>query len=399
MRFLHAADIHLGSPMSGLPNRPGGWGDPTREAFVRLIQLARDEDVAFVVIAGDLLDSDCRDYSTALFFAEQMHRLGRPCFLVRGNHDATSLLTRTLTLPPNVTEFSARTAECEEREDLGVAIHGRSFPQRAVTEDLVPSFKPPVPGLFNIGILHTSGEDPGRHDRYAPCTLATLQAKGYGYWALGHIHDRRVLSAAPWVVFPGNTQGRHINETGAKGATIVQVDDGHVLAVHHSLDVLRWTAPSIDLTGAATMLEVVDRVRDGLEDVASDAESRPVVARVHLHGQTATHGALLADLPRLKAECANAALLAGDVHIEGVRLGTRPMAQGDGYAALRASFEAALGDATVRSALLDDFRSLTGVIPRGQHEPPPELPADEAGLRELAPEAWEIVLNALAAAG
>ena len=98
MKFLHAADIHLDSPLAGLLARddlPNAViHHCTRRAFAAMIDLAREEDVAFVVIAGDLYDGDWKDFSTGLFFAEQMRRLGRLCFLLRGNHDARSLITR-----------------------------------------------------------------------------------------------------------------------------------------------------------------------------------------------------------------------------------------------------------------------------------------------------------------
>src|ERR1035437_4668036 len=99
MKFLHAADIHLDSPLAGLQTRADLPGDVvrhcTRRAFEAMVKLAVDEDVAFVVIAGDLYDGDWKDFSTGLFFAEQMRRLARPCFLLRGNHDARSLITRS----------------------------------------------------------------------------------------------------------------------------------------------------------------------------------------------------------------------------------------------------------------------------------------------------------------
>lgn len=227
MKFLHAADIHLDSPLAGVHARadlPSAvMHRCTRRAFTAMIDLALAEDVAFVVIAGDLYDGDWKDFSTGLFFAEEMRRLGRPCCLLRGNHDARSLISRNLTLPPNVREFSSRTCETITLADLGVALHGYSFPNRAVPENLSASYPAPTPGMLNIGVLHTSAEDPGEHETYAPCRVADLTLKGYDYWALGHIHDRRVLAERPWVVFPGNLQGRHSKEAGPKGCTLVTV--------------------------------------------------------------------------------------------------------------------------------------------------------------------------------
>ena len=131
MKFLHAADIHLDIPLADLrahADLPGRViHHCTRRVFSAMVDLARDEDVAFVVIAGDLYDGDWKDFSTGLFFAEEMRRLSRPCLLLSGNHDARSVITRNLRAPATVHEFSSRTCETFDLPDLGIALHGHSF--------------------------------------------------------------------------------------------------------------------------------------------------------------------------------------------------------------------------------------------------------------------------------
>ena len=129
-----------------------------RAAFVQLIERAIDEKVDFLIIAGDLYDGTWRDYKTGLFFAEQMgmlNQVGIPVFLGYGNHDAESQLTRPLVLPDNVEVFSGRRPETFQIETLNVALHGQSFRQRDVTDNLVPAYPAPLQGMFNIGVLHT----------------------------------------------------------------------------------------------------------------------------------------------------------------------------------------------------------------------------------------------------
>ena len=291
-RFLHAADIHLDSPLAGLARRDRVpqhvTRDCTRRAFANVIDLAIREDVAFVVIAGDLYDDDWKDFSTGLHFAHEMRRLARPCLIVRGNHDAASHITRQLTLPANVHEFSSHRAETFHGLDaIGVAVHGRSFPKRAVPEDLSRDYPHPLPGRLNIGVLHTSADDPGEHATYAPCTAASLAARGYDYWALGHIHDRRVLHERPFVVFPGNVQGRSIRETGAKGCTLVEVEDARIVRLTaHATDVLRWAQVTVDAAGTQTRAELAERMRFALAEAEAGAEGRPLIARVELAGAT-----------------------------------------------------------------------------------------------------------------
>jgi exonuclease SbcD len=401
MKFIHAADIHLDSPLAGLRARDDLPDDvirhSTRRAFSRMIDLARDEDVAFVVIAGDLYDGDWKDFSTGLFFAEEMRRLNRPCFLLRGNHDAKSVITRGLKLPDNVREFSSRTCETILRADLGIALHGHSFPNRAVPEDLSAGYPAPVEGMLNIGVLHTSGDDPGEHAVYAPCTAAALSLKGYDYWALGHIHARQVLSERPWIVFPGNLQGRHPKETGAKGCSLVTVDDRQIVAVEHrSVDVHRWAALDTDATGLdepALIAAIGDKVRAAI----AEADDRPVLARLTVTGTTDLHGALLNDFDRLAAECRNAAIESGgQFWVESVKIRTRPVPSADAgtLTELKDAFFAGLSDPTIVAKLLDEFASLRQKVPSRAEL---DLPADGDGLRQLAEDAWQLVVAAIAA--
>lgn len=300
MKLLHAADLHLDSQLRGLDRYDGAPLErirhATRHAFENLIALAIDEAVDLVLLAGDLYDGDWRDYSTGLYFQNQMSRLraaGIEVALIHGNHDAASQITRSLRLPENVTVLGSREPQTRLYERLGIAVHGQSFATRAVTDDLAKHYPPARRDLFNIGLLHTCASGRDGHEPYAPCSLDTLVAKGYDYWALGHVHTREVLAREPWVVFPGNLQGRHARETGAKGATLIAIDAGRVLTVEHrALDAVRWSLCAVDLEEAASAADAVDLVRLALERALDAAEGRLLAARVELTGNTAAHAEL-----------------------------------------------------------------------------------------------------------
>jgi DNA repair protein SbcD/Mre11 len=334
-RFLHAADIHLDSPLRGLTGQEGSAAErirsATREAFELLVGRAIAERVAFVVIAGDLYDGDWRDYRTGLFFAAQMGRLnasGIPVFLLHGNHDAQSQITRKLELPDNVRVFSARAPETFRLEDIDVALHGQSFSQREIRDNLVPGYPGPVAGVFNIGVLHTGLGGMGGHENYAPCALAELVAKGYAYWALGHVHQFQILHRQPHVVFPGNLQGRHIRETGAKGAALVSVENGEVSEVAMiPSDVVRWSLVPVAVDAAASLPEVLERIRAGLEEgVAGQAEGRLLACRLVLEGRAPMHGQLVGAEEYLLAEARAIALGLGadQAWVERVKVVTEP---------------------------------------------------------------------------
>ena len=320
-RFLHAADIHLDSPLKGLAGLDGSAAErirtATREALDRLVGLAIEEQVAFLIIAGDLYDGDWRDYKTGLFFVSQMGRLheaGIPVYLLYGNHDAESQITRRLTLPDNVRVFGSRKPQSFKIDNLDVVLHGQSFGKRDVTDNLALAYPDPVNGAFNIGVLHTGLGGMGGHENYAPCSLNDLVNKGYDYWALGHVHQAQVLNERPHIVFPGNLQGRHVRETGAKGASLVTVEGGEVmdLVTLHS-DVVRWSLVPVDMENATNIGEAVDRVRHAIENaVATFADGRMLACRIELRGRTEIHGQLLAAEDRLLAEARSSALGLGE---------------------------------------------------------------------------------------
>ncbi len=303
MKFIHAADIHLDSALHGLEHYEGApieeIRSATRRAFDNLVELAIDEGVAFVLLVGDLYDGDWKDYNTGLFFMERMGRLRDASirvFVVAGNHDAASQITKHLRLPDNVTMFATDAPKSVILEDLGVAIHGQGFASRSVTEDLSLAYPQGDPHLFNIGLLHTCLDGKPGHEPYAPCTVDGLRSKGYQYWALGHIHQREEISREPWIVFPGNIQGRHIRETGPKGCTLVTVDNREVFeATHRNLDVLRWSLCEVDVMDSKTTDDIYEQVREVLQQALDTAERRPVAARLVLKGVTAAHSRLQAE--------------------------------------------------------------------------------------------------------
>jgi hypothetical protein len=263
VKFIHCSDLHIDSPLDGLERYPGApvaaLRGATRQALVNLVDLAVNQRVDFLVIAGDIFDGDWRDMNTGLFFNSQMRvleRAGISVYLKRGNHDAASEVTRALALPDNVHVFAADGPQTIRRDDLRVALHGRSFSERATPTDLAATYPDPVPGYFNIGVLHTSLAGYAAHDPYAPTSLDILRSRGYDYWALGHVHAREVLQAEyPRIIYCGNPQGRHAGETGAKGCELVSVEGGDLHSESVALDVVRWAVIDLPIDGFSEMAQ------------------------------------------------------------------------------------------------------------------------------------------------
>lgn len=309
-KFIHAADIHLDSPLRGLSKYESAPVEAIlgacRRAFKKLVDLAIKEKVAFVLLAGDLYDGDWKDYSTGIFLSRQMGRLNQHAinvFAVAGNHDAANQMTKALDPSSNMKIFSAEKAETIKLATLSVAIHGRSFKTQHVDENLAAGFCDAQKGTFNIGLLHTSLDGREGHANYAPCTLNDLRSKGYQYWALGHIHKQEIVTQDPFVVFPGCIQGRHIRESGPKGCIVVTVEDETITETEKiSLDVLRWAHTQIDLTDSEDYRDVREKVRKAIEKEQTFAEDRPLAMRIKLKGATRISDQLAAFPERLENE-------------------------------------------------------------------------------------------------
>lgn len=381
MKFIHTADIHLDSPLSGLAAYKDAPADllrtVTRDAFTRLVDEAIEEAVDFMVIAGDLYDGSWKDYNTGHFFCREMGRLnkaGIPVYMLLGNHDADSEMTKKLSLPPNVHQFETRKANTFLIEELKVALHGRSYKEAATVDNLAASYPAPVAGWLNIGVLHTALEGYAAHANYAPCSLAELSAKGYDYWALGHVHEHAILQKDPWVVFPGNLQGRHIRETGARGAMLVTADESRIHSVERLLvDVLRWHVIDVDASVANTLEEVVRLVGRGFEQLVAETPDKIYLSvRVCIKGRTSAHGELFGLESQLREEILGQAAGQGidRLWVEKVRIETEPItdathivARSDAIADLQGFLDAAPEDAALLESLMEDLRPLVDKAP------------------------------------
>lgn len=351
MKFLHAADVHLDSPLRGLRNKSGAPVESirtaSRRALENLVGLAINERVDFVVIAGDLFDGDRDNYDTSLFFVRQAAKLkeaGIPLLLIWGNHDAQSKMLRTVTWPDNVKVFGVSAAETMTGESLGIdaplGVHGWSFSMASEQRNLASAYPKPISGCFNLGLLHTSLTGAEGHDNYAPCTLDDLAARGYDYWALGHIHLRDWLpraqeaGAAP-VVFPGNLQGRHIKETGAKGCYLIEADASGVKSqTFYPLDVFRWETLTLDATNCSALDDFYDLCASKLQLAYQSAENRKLALRVTCAGHGLVFDEFAARPARAEAELTRLLLELYDeqIWLESLRFETKSVASHVGEA-------------------------------------------------------------------
>ncbi len=379
-QFLHAADLHIDSPLAALrakdPAIAARFQDAGRKAVVRLIDETIDSGAKFLIIAGDVFDGDWRDVSTGLFFVGELGRLDRAgvrTFLIKGNHDAESVVTRSLSYPASAHVFDGRRSPTQIIEPLGVAIHGRSFAERATEQDFLAQYPARREGFLNIGLLHTSLEGSPGHNPYAPCTVRDLARFGYDYWALGHIHAAEIVSRDPWIVYPGNVQGRNPRETGPKGAMRVTVEDGRVVAVEPvALDAARWAHERVDVEGLDED-GALSRIGAAIEAAVGAADGRPLALRLTLAGETPAHARLVAQREALQDEArARGLQAAADCWVERLRLETRAPPQ-----AARASASTDVEALIAASAEEAEFAALVAELARSAADKLPRELRDE----------------------
>jgi len=293
--FIHAADIHLDSPFSALsqdnPDLAATMRSATFEAFENVIQLCLDKGVDFLLVAGDVYDGADRSLRAQVRFRDGLKRLdetGIRSFVAHGNHDPLSGWSSSLEWPPGVHLFGdhVETVPVKRAEGHLLAfIQGVSYPKRDERRNLSHLFKRTDPA-FHIGLLHANlGSDTG-HEPYAPCSMEDLLKPEMDYWALGHVHASKILSPdLPVILYPGNTQGRNIRETGEKGCYLVKVsEDKEVETEFHVTDVIRWTTREIRINDMQSDQDLVDALDKACLDISGNGSGRPSIARVTLTG-------------------------------------------------------------------------------------------------------------------
>ncbi|AKI00036.1 DNA repair exonuclease [Hoeflea sp. IMCC20628] len=311
-------------------------GAATRSAFSAIIDLCIAEGVDALVIAGDLYDGDQTSMKTARFLSEELRRLSAAeirTFIIRGNHDALSRVSKELVLPDLVKLFGGRPEHVLIDRAPGekpVAIHGLSFANPTAPESLLPKYRQAVPDAINIGILHTSlGGAPG-HDSYAPCSPTDLHATGYDYWALGHIHKRSVVTRPDAanrnvVVMPGMPQGRDINEGGAKSVTLVSItDDGTVSLEERQTALAEFARVTIVAEGSTEWSDLAEKITDALKQARANSTTPELVVRLGFSGATDLAWRMRRDADLLMTEAQDRAARIGAVWIEKIEIDCVP---------------------------------------------------------------------------
>lgn len=264
--FIHAADLHLDSPMVGLKYLPQDIFTRVKEstfaALKKVTETAILHQVDFVILAGDLFDGEDRSLRAQSRFRTEMLKLaenGIQVYVIHGNHDHLNGSWVHLNMPANVHVFNSEVEAKVLQTKNGAMVHlyGFSYPTRHVYDRKIDDYRKKDGADFHIGILHGNESGGVEHDNYAPFSVSDLHKKEFDYWALGHIHKRAVLSESPPIIYPGNIQGRNKKETGMKGIYHVTLTDlDKKINFIETADII-WEETVVDASAAENFLDVL----------------------------------------------------------------------------------------------------------------------------------------------
>ena len=284
IKLLHAADLHLDSPFSGLsPEQAAARRKEQRELPAKLAELCRVHGCDALLLAGDVFDGESVAPETVEALLAAFAACPCPVFLAPGNHDPLSAASpyRTERWPVNVHIFASRAISPVELPEQHCRVFGAGF-ESAYESGLLGGFSAPQDGWVNVMVLHGDALNP--NSPYNAVTKEQIAASGLRYLALGHIHQASGLLRAGHTAYawPGCAMGRGFDELGAKGAYLGTLDENgckleFLPLCKRKYEILRVAAGSDAL--AAVEAALPEQTQDDIYRVILTGEAEPVDVR------------------------------------------------------------------------------------------------------------------------
>lgn len=247
--------------------------ESTFRAFTKVVDAAISKKVDFVIISGDLYDGEDRSIKAQARLRKQMERLHSEnikVFIIHGNHDHLGGAWTTIEMPDNVHVYSSDVESMEYITNNGVKVHlyGFSYPERHVSESKMDDYRK-MPGAdLHVGILHGHCEGGSTHHQpYAPFSIRELIEKEMDYWALGHIHKQQILHQDPYIVYPGNIQGRNSKEQSIKGCYAVTLSKSETALQFIETSDIIWETITISATESSSFHDLYSKCKEAMENI------------------------------------------------------------------------------------------------------------------------------------
>ena len=244
----------------------------TNDAFIKIVDLCLSEHVDFLTIGGDTFDGVDRSLSAQILLRNQFERLHKadiPVIIVTGNHDPLSDWIEGIKFSENVHLFAGNQVEnisIKKNGNVPATIYGISYKISEVEENLSLKFHSETRDAISIGMLHANVGSRTEHAPYSPCTISDLKSCNMDVWLLGHIHTPEIICREPLILYPGNIQGRHINESGPRGCYLIKVDSDHKISYEFKpVQNIIWKSCDINIENISSLLGLTDILSERCE--------------------------------------------------------------------------------------------------------------------------------------
>lgn len=268
VKILHCADVHIGAAESSLGTLSDSRRAETLITFEKIINLAHEQNVDVLLIAGDLFNANNIEKS----FTDRVFE----CFAsvpdvkivyAAGNHDplnADSPFSK-YTLPQNLFVLDTKDSFVEF-SDLNTRVYGKSFKEVYMQGAESFSLKPDD-NFINLMCIHGELRSDLGSD-YNSITSDFVKTSGMDYIALGHVHKRTDVGKIgdSFVAYCGCPEGQGFDELGEKGVYIGEVSKGNCNLQFVPTNKRMHLAESIDIGGLSSSTEVADKILASLKE-------------------------------------------------------------------------------------------------------------------------------------
>ena len=293
MKFLHVADLHLDRTFEGLGQVPqtllSFLSQQNKQLLTKMVDTALAEAVDFVLIVGDTFHQPVVALQTQSYFMTELARLEAaqiPVVLTFGNHDYFLPEKYWFEFPSNVHVIRSevvQSIELQTKQHETVVLSGFSYNQRWLEASKVSEFPArDLAAAYHLGLYH--GEQGQAHEQgYAPFSLSEMSQKNYDYWALGHIHQPRVLQEEPLIIYPGTPLGHSQKERVNPGFLLVEFNGQQGSYQWLPQELLTWGSLRYDCIGTANRNALLTEVERELFDLM-ETSSGLILCEIILEG-------------------------------------------------------------------------------------------------------------------
>ena len=229
VKILHCADIHIGANESFLGEKAESRRFETLMTFERAVDLAKEQGVQAVALAGDIFHSNEIEKSFVQAVMAKIAEAADIKFIfAAGNHDPLDSRSPFLCkdLPENLYVLPTNDT-CITFDDIGLCVYGRSFESAFLKGEETFSLEAKNKDYVNLMVQHGELKS-DLNSQYNAITRRFIEESGMDYIALGHIHKRTDIGkiGKTYFAYSGCAEGQGFDENDSKGVLLGSIGDG-----------------------------------------------------------------------------------------------------------------------------------------------------------------------------